>query len=58
MCRPIGIETKIKKTQVTEGDWNYVDVLIKVGHWMLEYSSCDPQQCWFETLEVMDGRWN
>jgi hypothetical protein len=48
---------KDEQTHITEGDWNYVDVPIRVGHWMLEWSSCDPQQCWVEIwkLWVEDG---
>jgi hypothetical protein len=43
---------KEEQVHVTEADWNFVGVPIKVGEWVLEWSSCDPQQCWVELWKL------
>lgn len=39
---------KDEQTHVFEADWKCLNVPIRVGKWMLEWSSYDPQQCWVE----------
>ena len=47
---------KDEQVHVTEADWNYVDFPIRVGHWVLEWPYCDPQQCWVKLWELwMEG---
>ena len=41
---------------ITEADYNYLDVPIRVGHWVLEWSYFDPQQCWVKLWKLwMEG---
>ena len=39
---------KDEQVHVTEANWKYENVPIRVGKWVLEWSSCDPHQCWVE----------
>ena len=45
-------KNKDAQVNLMKANYDYVDVPIKVGHWMLEWSSYDPQQCWVELLKL------
>ena len=45
-------KNKDEQVYITEADCNYVDVPIRVGHWVLEWSYCDFQQRWVKLWKL------